>query len=318
MNLILVYHRIANDGWQYSVSPAHFAQQLELLARETDVVRLPDLVRDRDRPLRHGRPRVAITFDDGYVDNVTHGWPLLQARGLPATFFVISSKVGSTRELWWDELEWLLQRAAARRCRVALELDGMPHVWDFADSARFSEQPCEFQLGRVGAAAFQMLHGTLLAMPSIDAQEQLLDELAGAIDVQTAARPDRLIVSCPQLLQLAADDRAEIGAHTRSHLRLSNCSPDIQVAEIHCSKRQLEAIVHRAVTSFSYPYGELAPDTAAIVREAGFACACTVASRPVGQQDAYRLPRLMPRDWDTEAVAAQFDLLKRRTRPASR
>ena len=53
---------------------------------------------------------MAITFDDGYADNLQVAAPLLAERGLPATFFIVSGTIGSGREFWWDELEGLLLR----------------------------------------------------------------------------------------------------------------------------------------------------------------------------------------------------------------
>ena len=37
---------------------------------------------------------VTYTFDDGLLDQYTHAYPLLKERGIPATFFIIGSKVG--------------------------------------------------------------------------------------------------------------------------------------------------------------------------------------------------------------------------------
>src|ERR1700761_9208007 len=78
-SLILYYHRIASpvgDPWQTSVSPRTFDRQLEYLGNETRVLPLRDLV----EATRRGKPphrAVAITFDDGYLDNLELGLPIL-------------------------------------------------------------------------------------------------------------------------------------------------------------------------------------------------------------------------------------------------
>ncbi|HSJ07311.1 MAG TPA: polysaccharide deacetylase family protein, partial [Longimicrobiales bacterium] len=48
---------------------------------------------------------VAITFDDGYRDNVRYAAPLLERHGLPATFFVATAIIGTDRPFPHDSRE---------------------------------------------------------------------------------------------------------------------------------------------------------------------------------------------------------------------
>ncbi|MGC9237196.1 MAG: polysaccharide deacetylase family protein [Thiomonas sp.] len=85
---ILMYHRVAQLAAydQLTVSPARFAQQMEELARH-QVVSLEDGLRAlQSGPLR--KPLFAVTFDDGYLDNLTEALPVLQRYQIPATIFV--------------------------------------------------------------------------------------------------------------------------------------------------------------------------------------------------------------------------------------
>ena len=89
------------------MSPTHFAQHLDHLKQTCTVLPLIDLIealRTQNVPSR----AVAITFDDGYSDNYREAYPLLKAAGLPATIFVASGKVDSTREQWWDDLDRII------------------------------------------------------------------------------------------------------------------------------------------------------------------------------------------------------------------
>lgn len=89
---VLMYHRVARiDGYdQLTVSPERFDAQMRALATSRRVVGLVDGL----RALRAGKaeqPMVAVTFDDGYRDNLVHAAPILQRHGVPATVFVTTS-----------------------------------------------------------------------------------------------------------------------------------------------------------------------------------------------------------------------------------
>ena len=44
-----------------------------------------------------GKCVVTYTFDDGLADQYTIAYPMFRKAGLPATFFIIGSKVGDSR-----------------------------------------------------------------------------------------------------------------------------------------------------------------------------------------------------------------------------
>jgi peptidoglycan/xylan/chitin deacetylase (PgdA/CDA1 family) len=102
--LILAYHGIVPEGERPAgeealfVHQSDFAEQLDVLAELADVAPL-----DRIDEPGDGRPRVAITFDDGYRGAVRLGVQELVKRGLPATFFVAPGHLND-HVFWWDAL----------------------------------------------------------------------------------------------------------------------------------------------------------------------------------------------------------------------
>jgi peptidoglycan/xylan/chitin deacetylase (PgdA/CDA1 family) len=85
--VVLCYHSIHPTKSLASATPTTFGHHLDWLASECDVVPLEEIPRLL-KTARHTRPAVAITFDDGYVDNYEFAFPLLHDRCLPATFFL--------------------------------------------------------------------------------------------------------------------------------------------------------------------------------------------------------------------------------------
>ena len=105
--VILTYHRIAGprrDPLLLDVSEPNFDAQLSVISRTATALPLDEfesLRREGRLPVR----AVAVTFDDGYADNLHAAAPLLARHEIPATMFVTAGMVGSERGFPWDEAD---------------------------------------------------------------------------------------------------------------------------------------------------------------------------------------------------------------------
>jgi peptidoglycan/xylan/chitin deacetylase (PgdA/CDA1 family) len=97
MRGILTYHSIDGSRSPISISAADFARHADWLA--SGAVRVVPLAELVERP--GDDHAVAITFDDAYENLASLAWPLLRERGLPATVFVPTGRVG--RDNAWGE-----------------------------------------------------------------------------------------------------------------------------------------------------------------------------------------------------------------------
>lgn len=99
---VLVYHRVAAGGDRYAVAPRRFARQMALLRRlGYRVVPLDTLVATWEAGQLPAPRTVALTFDDGYRDNLTQAWPVLGRFGYPATLFFVTGQAGGCNA--WDQ-----------------------------------------------------------------------------------------------------------------------------------------------------------------------------------------------------------------------
>jgi peptidoglycan/xylan/chitin deacetylase (PgdA/CDA1 family) len=323
--VVLLYHRVArasSDPQLLCVTPEHFAEHTALIAESYEPVPLRDLV----AALRAGEPSpraVAITFDDGYADNLCEAKPVLESSGVPATVFVVSGWIGGDRPFWWDELEVLLLLPG--RLPPVLELEVGTEIlrWELGDDALYTAEDA------AAACGWTVLDGhdpgprqrvyrelsTRLRRLDEAARERVVDCLrsVGDRNDETDGEPARPL-TLDELRRLAAGDLVDIGAHTVSHPTLSKLAPDRQREEITGSRLQLESALGRSVTSFAYPYGgerDFDQTTASIVRNAGFDHACAnVASRLGRSTDLYRLPRILVRDCGGAELARTLADLK--------
>ena len=94
---VLNYHQVNDHADDFStVSTAAFRQQMQFLKQNYRVVSLPEALAALSSA-GHSERLVAITFDDGYADNAKTAAPIMRSLGLPATFFVSTDMIGSSR-----------------------------------------------------------------------------------------------------------------------------------------------------------------------------------------------------------------------------
>lgn len=101
---IVYFHRVNDDvNDDLTISTEMFDRMMNLLSRKYDVISINQIVEAIKRENIINRRAIAITFDDGYLDNYTHAAPILTKYGLTACFFITSGYISSNRVFPWNE-----------------------------------------------------------------------------------------------------------------------------------------------------------------------------------------------------------------------
>ena len=236
---ILRYHAICGPEAGYAdpsicISPAAFEEHVAYLARNYAVLPLT-LVVDA---LREGKPlppnAVAITFDDGYADNLAAA-QVLHKHGCSATFYITTGCMADGEPFWPAETPALIE--AIKRPFVELR-DGHLHV--------------ELAIGtpEQRRAAVRRLAKVFKSHP-IAVRESLRQQLRAAARKPALASP---MLTWDQIRQMR-DLHMIIGAHTVTHPNLPSAGLADATTEIEDSKARLEKELGEPVTMFSYPNG---------------------------------------------------------------
>ncbi len=109
--VVLLYHRVDKRRRDpFSVDPRAFEDHLDLLAAERTVVTVRELA-ERVAAGHELDGYLAISFDDGYRCTFEEALPRLEARGLPATVFIDTARLGQSSDaLLPEQLEELCAR----------------------------------------------------------------------------------------------------------------------------------------------------------------------------------------------------------------
>jgi peptidoglycan/xylan/chitin deacetylase (PgdA/CDA1 family) len=318
-SLVLMYHRVAvpsRDPWELAVTPAHFAEHLEVIRRLGRPQRLHDLTRALAAG-RAPRRRIVVTLDDGYADNLLEARPLLEKHDVPATVFVAAGCLGRAQGFWWDQLENFLLTPVELPRRLQLEVRGEVHHYDLGKDCRY---PLESQSRHAGWRAtaeppterhrlFLALYRLLRPLSDHERRAALAD-LASWSGASASSDPSARPLTAAEVQQLAGGGLVEIGAHTLTHPQLSALDADAQREEIRGSRAALQEAVGASVTSFAYPYGarsDYTRETVALVAEAGFAGACATVPGVVKRESGrFELPRLHVGDCDGDGLARRL------------
>lgn len=256
---ILSFHRVNRDDDPFfpALPTDVFEMQMAFVARAYVVLPLEELV---DRMGRGMLPRnaLAITFDDGYRDNLTHAAPILARHGLPATVFVVTGAIESGEALWFDRLALAFKHTRA---------GGWMAPWG-------ETLPLE-SAGQRLAALGQTL-SRFKRMANAERRSRVEDVLVslGASD----ERPLKNVMLSWDDVQALMGLGVTIGAHTVSHPILSQLQPEEARAEIEGSRAAIRSRSGRAPLAFAYPNGgpaDYGDAVVSMVRDAGFTCAVT-------------------------------------------
>lgn len=297
--VILMYHRVVDlvpDPLQLTVTPQHFEQHLDIIRRTCQPMRLLDLIEALEQ---HALPEraIAITFDDGYVDNYVYAYPRLKAAAIPATIFTTASMIDSPREFWWDDLERLLIVPEQLPAQLRVTVCGQTHDWPTSTIEQRQ----------------QARNGLYQILKPLNAAGRLsaLNDLARWAALDQAGRPDFRAMTRAQLIELAHSDVIEIGGHTVAHPQLASLPAPEQQTEITQGRQMLESIIGRPVKNFAYPYGkptDFTSETAALARAAGFRAACSTNHGSVESgDDLFALRRCAVFNWDAATFKQKLE-----------
>jgi len=219
----------------------------------------------------------AITFDDGFENNLTVAAPLLRRYETPAMFYVCSSFVDENRMSWTDQIESAFEASSS----VDLQIDGMRKTLS-SDQDKID--------------ALDQIRSHVKNNPDVEPYAFAAAVVAGAGGLPKDR--DRWLdqkLNWQQVGELARDTLFEVGAHGQSHRILSFLPAHELRREVSESIGKLRDATGRQVRHFSYPEGLehcYSPEVIAELKAAGIVCSPTAVEGTNGPgTDPFRLRR---------------------------
>ncbi len=253
---VLTYHRFAGpsgedqfDDGVVDVTPESFERQVRCLKKHFTFVGTEELC-----AFAAGKAvppnSVAITFDDGYLDNYAQALPILKRYDAKAIFFLSTAYIGERRMYWWDRVAYLVKRSNL----AVIELE-------YPFRARVSLEN--------RSQAVDNLLRVVKTHHSLDV-ERFLDALAAAAKVAWSrqmerAFAERMLLTWEHVRELRKAGM-DIESHTRTHRVLQTLTPAELVSELAGSRADLERELGEAPRALAYPVGKVVASDSPIRR----------------------------------------------------
>jgi peptidoglycan/xylan/chitin deacetylase (PgdA/CDA1 family) len=244
--VILMLHRVLADDNaanlphrnELCVGPKAFEHLLGWLKKHFDCVPLMDILQPGS--LRSERPKVALTFDDGWRDNAVNAYPLLQKYQVPASIFLSTDFIGSRQRFWWESIGETLWNSHGEKARAhlieCLQQLGrpLPVLCDDPDAQRRS---------------LALLH-FLQALKTLSPQD--LNHLTDACPQESLPQA----LDWHQVRSLEASGLIRFGPHSASHAILTGLDDQTLDEELSRSRQALLNGCNRPLPVYCYPNGD--------------------------------------------------------------
>lgn len=293
---IVTYHGVIPSGYQpidtsldgNLLSAETLRRQLRRLKTHFNVVTPEDVLGWR-RGGKLPERAVLITCDDGLLNCLTDMLPVLQEEKVGCLFFVTGASARESRTiLWYEELFLLLLHAPEGLLEVS---DGGIVIRGELASREDRRTLWRNSVNRL-LLVDSVGRGSFLEAFRDHVGITLLPDLG---DNKSVSCRRYGMMTRTEVRQLAAAGMS-IGAHTMSHLVLSQMPADAAFADIIQSRTRLEAALERPVWAFAYPFGNpesVTPEVLAMPRRAGFEAAVLNYGGGLGNSlPGFALPRI--------------------------
>jgi peptidoglycan/xylan/chitin deacetylase (PgdA/CDA1 family) len=233
-----------------------------------------------------GRPYApksfAVTFDDGFRNNLTVAEPVLRELGVPATFYITSGFVDANRMSWIDRIEFAVEHMTRSSVHLSWETEARPCA---------NVEQRRLLLTEIRREA-KSRPGYNLEALATDIIQRL-----GAADATSSTEPIDQKLNWNEVRKLASLPHCIVGGHSHSHAILSFLDRAALEQEVDLSLSMLRDKAGVVATHYSYPEGLshcYSDEVIAVLKDRGVRCCPTAEDglNPPGA-DPFRLKRIL-------------------------
>ena len=269
--IVIMFHGVDGDGSVRFNRRFVGADQLKTLLLEFrrgwDVVPLETIFSERRTRIR--RPLLAVTFDDGQKNNLSHALPVLEECRVPATFFVTALRTMDKAILWFD----------------AVDIYSTLHDGPFTFGRHVFRKRHDGQLANDAGD----LNAFVMGLQHVEKYlviDKLKSEARARLEELPELDPYWKLLDESDIRALSRSPYVEIGSHATSHTNLTLLTDAAVHAELQESKAYLESTTGLPCRSLAFPNGSYDDRIVRMAHDAGYTRQLAVTyARPEDARD---------------------------------
>lgn len=255
-NIIINFHGVTNiKGNRFNnrhIDASEFEKIIIYLKKNFNVVPLKEIFEIYRTKKVTSKRTIALTFDDGYINNFTVALPILKKHNVPATFYLISEGLVNKDFYVWPDVIDLIQKNSKEDLVLSFGTFKFPNFY------------CEeLKLSLVD-----------LMKKSAEKREAYLNEIKTKYPVYLtdAAKFPELIklITKEEIASYKNETIIEYGSHTHLHYNLEHLNESTSYEEVNRSKQLIEDSIGKPIISLAFPDGSYNASTIANCKKAGY------------------------------------------------
>lgn len=276
----------------FGVTPIQFSEQIDVMSKQLSFVGVSDIIDAIDGKKALPRRAGIITFDDGLAEQFELAWPILQAKGIPAVFFVNTLPIEKHAITATHKIHIIrahvpqdvIIKTVKSYCEKSSLKFRLPDI-SRASSAKHYDEP------EVARLKYFLNH-----LVDARAKEDILNDFLAELGFNEKKLSQKLYMSRSQIKSLA--DSESLGTHGHSHQALGLLSSKEAKDDVQLSICKLHQWTGSRVRVMSYPFG---------FHDACSRAAATAAHK-LGVRFAFTMERAVNRELRFPMFLSRFDI----------
>lgn len=273
-----------------------FRRQIEFMKHNFSIVTMEQVMDAVENGSELPEKALLLTFDDGYIDNYTFAFPVLEELGIQGSFFIPGKTFATHQLLDVNKIHYILASAnicelledvkkEMERYRGGMEFDYAPTdelFHEYAVANRFDTKETVFVKRMLQTVLPEKLRNMI--------SSNLFEKYVGVTEEQLAYE---LYMTRDQIRTMKRHGMF-IGIHGYDHYWLGNLEPEKMRRDISQALDVLDEFIDRKHWVMNYPYGSYNRNVLEYISGQGACIGLTTNVRiaEVGKDPALELPRL--------------------------
>lgn len=282
-----------------------FRNQMEFFKNNCNVVRMEQVIDAVKGNCSLPENAVLLTFDDGYIDEYTFAFPILEEFGFQGSFFIPGKTFTTHQLLDVNKIHYILASADINKLVIDVkekmdyyrgqeyQYPSTETLWDkYALANRFD--------GREVMFVKIMLQTVLPEKLRNIVSSELFEKYVGVTEEQLAYE---LYMTLEQIRTMKRHGMF-IGIHGYDHYWLGNLTNEQMKEDVYKALEVMDEFINRKEWVMNYPYGSFNDDVLDFIKKQGACVGLTTEVRvaEIGKDYALQLPRLDCNDFPPKSV----------------